>query len=397
MDYFIFSGIWLIAVLPKTIQFAILITIAIYFICKKKSIFRFQNHVIATTYLLVNTILLVAIIVSVLTYSHDTDRIFAAINTCLITYISLLFFSYYSRKELDIYKVSRYMFINMVILLLIYGLYLLIGLDGNYSFMNGALCGPDWINGKYEIRFRAYLEYTNLIIYMYLYCFPVSLIYVKKKFNGLFCLIYEVMLIAPIISSNSRTGIVCGIVMLVSCFILFNIRIFFVQIKKHKVLVFSSIILCLGLCILLFYNKIYSVIMKALAVRQDSTSTRMGIYVASLKKMWNESPILGCGIKDYYGGYPYGSHSTFVGMFYKTGILGGSIYLIGIIIFVINIIREKEKNSYILMIKISILCVFAISLLEDIDGSNWNIVMFMSIIAVFFANKKIRQAAGGLM
>ena len=60
------------------------------------------------------------------------------------------------------------------------------------------------------------------------------------------------------------------------------------------------------------------------SAREGSNATRGNIYSASIEKAFAESPLIGMGIKDLspYDLIPYGSHSTYVGFFYKTGIIG---------------------------------------------------------------------------
>ena len=69
-------------------------------------------------------------------------------------------------------------------------------------------------------------------------------------------------------------------------------------------------------------------------------------------------------------------------MFYKTGILGGTIYLIATLTAVFGIIRRKENSKFDILISFAFLALFASAVLEDIDGANWNIVVFMSIMAM---------------
>lgn len=389
MEYFIFEYIWAIAVLPKTIQFAVLVVIALCL--KMQSVHRFsiRKDIFANTILATNVIFSFAIVASLIMNTHQLSRVLAAINTCIITYIAIMFYSRYRYIEIDLLKVSKYMFINMLILFGLYVFYKIVGLAGNFPFMNRVLCGPDWVYGVYELRFRGYLEYTNLVVYMYLYCFPISLLYAKQKLKKIGCVFYELLSLFPIIATNSRTGIVCAVFLVGMTIIFFNMQVVFKIYKNNKKILFIAMIF-MGIIILGCFNmKIVNGISKILSARQGSTDTRVQIYVASLTKMWTESPIWGCGIKDYFGGFPYGSHSTYIGMFYKNGIWGGCIYLIGMGISILRLFMEKENNSVSLVCKIGYVCVFALSIFEDLDGSNWNIVMFMTLFSVLFGQKNI--------
>lgn len=362
-----------------------LLTILIYFKSGKK--LRIHKDIFLGTVLISNIIFTVSIIISTIYYSHETTRLLAAFNTCGITYIAFLLGSIYISLDINLYKISRYMFANMILLIGLYIFYKLVGMKGNFSFMNGMLCGPDWINGQFQTRFRGYLEYTNLVIYIYLYCFPISLIYVQRKFKKSGCLLYGLLLLFPVLATNSRTGIICSVFMTTIVVIfLYNNLIFYIYKKYHEIFIYSILILVIA-TVFFLHREIQDIIFAILSARQGSTSTRIHIYISSLKKMWNESPIWGCGIKDYVGGFPYGSHSTYIGMFYKTGIAGGGIYLFGMLISLLNIFKGKENTSFSLIIKYGYVCILALSLLEDIDGANWNIVLFIILFSILF-NKK---------
>ena len=76
----------------------------------------------------------------------------------------------------------------------------------------------------------------------------------------------------------------------------------------------------------------FNLVLLVLESRAGSNSMRLKIYEESFKMMLAESPIIGIGIKpklpEILGIYPLGSHSTINTFFFKTGILGGLVFLV---------------------------------------------------------------------
>lgn len=383
MDYFVFKYMWLIAILPKSIQFVVLFSLTIWYFVRARY-FKLKLNGISKMFFTVNVIYIVSIIASIFRNNHEISRIFAAFNTCAITFIGVIIYNFIYEKQLNIRKVSKYMFYNMIILFCIWGGYLLLGQNGNFSFMNGVLSSKDWVNNRETTRFQAYLEYVNLIVYMELYCLPLSIIYVKETYGKFVTTLYALASFFPIISSNSRTGLCCVAVLIITIILTINFSPILIFFMKHRAKCIAAILVMFifGACI--FYKEIFAGIGYFLTMRQGSTDTRMELYRDSIWKMLVESPILGCGIKDTWKVIPYGSHSTYIGMFYKTGILGGTIFLCWGFRNLLKYLLKKDKVYYSIIMKVAIVCILGLSILEDLDGANWNIVMFMSFCAVIY-------------
>ena len=388
MNYVIFKYLWLIAVLPKMVQLPILgaILICLYVKdCPKQTLkFDFRADRYFTLLIVCNAIYGFSIAVNALSGQYEFVRILAAYNTFSITCVALGFYHYYSTADLEIEKVERYMFCNMNILFGLCVLYWLIGSKGNLPVL-GELSGWDEVVvGVDTTRFVGYLEYPNLIAFMYLYCYAFSVNYLSKKVPKVVSLIIEVLYVLPLAAANSRTGVVCAIAMTAVSLVLTKMDCVTDFYLKNKAKIWKMGIAALAVICLVCYRPIGAVLQRILSYRAGSTATRSIIYGESIRKMLSQSPVWGCGIKVIIPGldYPYGSHSTYLGMFYKTGILGGTIYLIATLTAVFGIIRRKENSKFDILISFAFLALFASAVLEDIDGANWNIVVFMSIMAM---------------
>lgn len=392
MKYIIFKYLWLFAVLPKMMQLPLLAIVFVLIVREEKqsSLFAydFKSDVYLIILLVCNAIHVFSIMVNGITGQYPLARLLAAGNTISIAYLGMGFYLFYSRIKIDLTKVGKYMFVNLNILVALCALYFIIGDRGDIPLL-GSLSGWDQVQGEDTTRFIAYLDYPNMIVFMYLYCYAFAVDYLSRRINKFFLLGIEVLYILPMAAARSRTGVVCGLGMLtVSILLTPNDMITAIYLKyKRKIWTYGAI--CVVLCGIVLWKELMAVLEQFLSYRAGSTATRSIIYGASLEKMLTESPIWGCGIKGIIPevGLPYGSPSTYLGMFYKTGILGGSLYLVATVIAVFRIIRRQEYTKLDILLSFAFLALFAFAMLEDIDGANWNAVMFMSLFALCFKNK----------
>lgn len=380
--YALFQYLWILVILPKALQLLALgaLMLLMWFRSgKEKPLDAFT--LLQGFYLLVYG---VSIAVNTLIAKHETSRIFAAVNTWTVTLISVILYHIYSHVQLDLQRLSKYMFINVCILFGVYVLYELLDYRGNFSFMPHALAISDWVNDAPAVRFTAYMEYSNLVVYFMLFCFPLSLLYVQQRFGKLVLAGYAVLCILPVLATNSRMGmLVMPVLAAVSIvFVFWNDLLKLYQ--KHGKLVWIGGLLLLAVALVVLWKPILGFVERFLSARQGSTDTRFGIYLSSLERVFTESPIIGCGIKDMLGYYPYGSHSTYIGVIYKAGVLGGCIYLISIIWMAVRSIRHKPANAVQGVLLVSFLLTLVISSLEDLDGANWCIAMFLALYSVCY-------------
>ena len=113
---------------------------------------------------------------------------------------------------------------------------------------------------------------------------------------------------------------------------------------------------------------------------------RIDLIITTIKVTIKENPIFGIGVKrvfrpeEAYVAY-LGSHSTYVGFFYKTGMIG---FLIGLLIFYhFNrpILRYYRSSIFVKQIIGFILAFIILFGIEDIDGTNWSIIAyFLSMV-----------------
>jgi hypothetical protein len=154
--------------------------------------------------------------------------------------------------------------------------------------------------------------------------------------------------------------------------VIFLIQLMFKILIKQPV--FFKLILLLTPFLIFFGVNIALIILES---RQGSNAMRTKIYYESFKMMLSESPIIGIGIKpkipEILGIYPMGSHSTINTFFYKTGVLGGIIFMI---IYLKSLIRKVflTLNKYIksdyfsVFIYVSQILILLAIIFDDLDS-----------------------------
>ena len=99
----------------------------------------------------------------------------------------------------------------------------------------------------------------------------------------------------------------------------------------------------------------------------------------------SDSPIIGIGVKyasALSNDAPFGSHSTWIGFFYKTGFVGLALYAILFYqIFRMQLGRAASKNSYEIVLVINLIILYCYFSVEDLDATAWICVLFFSLFS----------------
>ncbi len=383
LDYLLFAYLWIIILVPKSVQMIILFGILALFLLKSKFKIKLNKAVIFLLgYILIN---FVSIVVNSFK-TNELQRILAALNTCFIWLVASLMFCYYRQVTIDKEKIKKYLVINIYILIALALITIImdkLNLKSPY-LLSRNLYQYEWLSNKEKLRFFGFMEYSNLVDFFYLLCFPFAFEYIKNKHKKLYVVIFTILSAIPVIMTNSRLGIFLIIVVVASS--LYDIS---TNNKRTKKMMIVFLIICILSISLIFNQDIIQKIKEIIYSRQGSTSMRNAIYSLSLEKTLHNSILIGNGIKEIYNGYPLGSHSTFLGIFYKTGIIGSIFAIIGLILMQINtFISLKNKNKSIVYI-ICLLCVLCFLIIEDLDGANWLIVLYFSLLGIICNNNII--------
>ncbi|WP_404427741.1 O-antigen ligase family protein [Ureibacillus chungkukjangi] len=337
------------------------------------------------------SIYIFSVVVNLVTYSFGFERILATLNTISIWIVALFYYLVYKTEQIDlqaIQKISFYNYIGLIGLWMVsQGIYFVTGIR-EISISDKVLYYTEWFSGTEVVRFVGLMEYPNLIIMFCLFFYPLfckHALGMERYWASRFLIVLGLL---PIISTYSRSGYLV-IVIGLAALLLFYL---------HKYLDYKKIVVIYTLSLAtvitaFFYTDLSESFMTNLlelfSAREGSNDSRTFLMVESIRIPFENSPIIGMGIKDRSAiGYPLGSHSTFIGFMYKTGILGVLLGTIVFIIITLKIISAKE-NPFSKMLTIFMLIMPIVFLVEDIDGSNWLIVFYFIFVALLIKSNRI--------
>lgn len=332
----------------------------------KENKFKFNIAKEATPIFLVGIVNIISIIFNLGGY-HEKERIMAAFNTAFLWCACGIVYSYVRTHNFNKDKIQKYMFLNIGILTTLSVIMIVLTKMGysRVTILSRNLMRTDWLYGDKSLRFRGFLLYDNLVSQMYFLAFPFAYSYIETKGKPFLTFLFLIISTLPVIMCKSRMGIMLCVITI--CLLLPNT---ITKTKKSKQALYLLYTLAILVIIGVKYGSIYNKIYDLINGRMGSTNTRMNIYRTSINMALTKSPLIGCGIKDMIGSYPLGSHSTYVGLFYKTGIIGLLLGITGIIKVLIPI--KKLPLQY----KIAGLCLCLMLITGDLDGENWLILLF---------------------
>lgn len=354
------------AIIPKEVFFLFSVCILIYLIINNEInlknkyfqlfLFLFLTHIISSClYLFLNS-------------DAEISRLLAAFNTAF-SWGEIGFLMATSFKFCDndfMIKAKRVSFLNLMIIFVLSIIAIYLEKKGiNLQIFGKNLYIDDWTSNGKGVRLILFFEYSSLITFFILIN---TAIYINKTLCFKNVIVMIIMLF-PIWQSKSR---ICFL----SYFILIILYIIFwckYRIRNYKI-IGSIIIFTLIFFFIFNFTSTISIFNKIFNMRSSSNLRRFEIYKYSILKTIKYNPIIGCGIKvEYVDNIPYGSHSSFIGLFYKLGFVGITIGFLLVYYIVCDV--KKTKNPILFMI---LFCFFIIMIFEDLDGTNW--VLFYSFL-----------------
>jgi len=202
------------------------------------------------------------------------------------------------------------------------------------------------------------------------------------KSRGKIAAILAILAIIPIYFCRSRSALLAYLIIIAA----------FVITRKNGLsrglnIIIISMLIIVGVLFFVFsglYLEIYDTIMSIVNMREGSNNTRMSIYLNSIEMALYRNPFIGVGIKDYVNGFPLGSHCTYIGVFFKTGLIGLGLFMFIILLLTEKILKSKESR----FVKFIFLYFAVFFIFEDLDGANWLITMFFTFTAYYLNSNK---------
>lgn len=203
----------------------------------------------------------------------------------------------------------------------------------------------DWINGISSFRLNAFYIYPTanaigtlvVIVYSLLYLSLNNSFIISTKnqtVNKMITVLYIVLLGLGLYLARSRMVIAASILGVVIVLVLYLIN----KNNWKKVFYITLGVTIMAILIILSLD----LIQKVLMMREGSNSERLKIYKASLET-FTQYPIFGVGVRYFIpeSYIPVGSHSTYLGVLMRSGIVG----FIGITLFLVNVVIRIIKNK----------------------------------------------------
>lgn len=374
-EYWIFKYIWFIIFFPKPVQLLLLLMIGLTLNIQRK----FKFDVISWLLLIILILRCVSISMNLIRF-HDyaQERVLASFNTASLWLAAVLFYGWYVNNPVSMEQISKYCFVNSVIFFIVAifsaAAFFMFSIE-NMVFLGKPILGSVYINGEKRTRFYGGNDYSNLAVFFIMFCFAYGFYRFKRKEWKIVWLLIN---FAAIYIIGSRSGIILFLFILLS-------ELWREIGKKVR----YSLMFLVVIFLLFNINKIVSWLFDSILYGNiSSNNARMDIYVQSVVEVIQKSPFIGMGIKKYlykWSVAPLGSHSTYIGLFYQIGIIGGIVGLLLFSIIAVGMVKRANRDKLIRIVLLFMLVLFAI---EDIDGGNWLIVMYFSSVGICFNRGK---------
>lgn len=246
--------------------------------------------------------------------------------------------------------------------------------------------GVEWADSDLAIRAKIMAPYPTALAAMVLLLLSLAVPRdLRSQRKNLF---YGALLAVGIVLTvltQSRAGLL-SLVLFIALLVSATLFSRFSISKKVSLLVIT---LCLALPVSLLVRQAASAMWTdAVAYRESSSSYRFSLYEFGIKRVGAESPLVGFGVKHEVPQYkiPVGSHSTFIGAFYKTGILGLGALLIFWIASVVRSLRaiifdnDLRRRSG----ACAFLAMMPFFMFEDVDAPQF--VAFLLFLSLYIAS-----------
>lgn len=372
--FMFFKYFWLIVILPKYLQLIFLTVLLIYIIEPQKHTFS-----VTSMWLLGGVVIqLMAMALRIITTAQDTTRVFAAINTTAIWVIGVFFYEAYKNREFsseELDYLHRLLLINLFVFscLFVFSLFY----KGNVIQLFGyplVLKRVDYFSSGNGTRFSAFMDTPLSTAHMFQFTIPMLYLSSSKKRPPIYEIIITFIAYIGTMSGHSRMGMLTCTVVMTGYLLIILQGSMLSKKQRIGIMVLSAFII--ALLTLIFYRQIINELYSLFNSRVGSNRARFALYKETIDTVTQESILFGIGIKEISSStaLPLGSHSTYLGLFFKSGIFGSALFLTGLISVVTMLIRNKRKSLYFAEIILMILPYFVFMISADIDGTDWVIV-----------------------
>lgn len=393
--YLPFSCLWLFIIVPKTVAAALYAVLLVWMFASRKHVKQPSEQLKNLLVLLViaSAVYLVSIIRAMFV-EFDADRLIAAFGTLLSWLLAMGYIAYYSTcRYVSWLAISKRAALSVFIL----AAALLLFHAAGSSFpriLGRAVSSADYLSSGVTPRFTAFMEFPTLVAMLTLVMYGPALYWFYRKWGFLGAVVLSIISILTITAASSRAGIFAMIALIAASFVC--IAYSRSQKVRHYFLPLGILAaLAMVLVFVVYGSVIAHAALDVINSRSGSTGGRLYLYSESLSSTLSNSPIIGMGVKytsSLSNDAPFGSHSTWIGFFYKTGFVGLILY--GILffrMFRMQWSRATKENVYEIILAINLLILYTYLFVEDLDSTAWVCVLFFSLFA---ARMNCKEAEG---
>lgn len=233
----------------------------------------------------------------------------------------------------------------------------------------------DWFLGSSNNRNAIFSPYSTATAAVSIILF--AFVTLQTKVLSRDFLFWASITIICVLSTYSR--------LLIVIFLIYLLLISLLEVRSGKV---RFLIITLSIFVTtLFLSQLYALWQGLNDMRAGSSDIRFQVYEATIDEALSTSPLIGVGIKsrgDFF--IPLGSHSTYLGVLLKTGLLGLSclvMFAVGIIRQYIIAVTKRWNNpkGRLLALLVSFLLFM---IFEDIDAAPLLGYLYFFSIALYF-------------
>lgn len=379
LEYLFFALLYPIALMPTVPQTVILIVLAFILLPKRKpKLDRFFSCMLVWCVLY-----LASILINLHRTEHSRANIIVAFFTLGLNVAALLFYIHFRNVNVNLTRIGRCAFWNILILILLATIYLLIPVSRDWTLLGRNMAEIDILRENiYGYRFCGFLGSTYIVVFFIFFNFPLSVYYIQKRLKKHWQILYALAIFAPVYAAGSRIGfLLYGVLFVLFLFVEFweRICVFYASRKSASVAIFAAVIVLLAI----FGGYLAK---RLILSRPGSNIGRMLLYQESIRDVLMRSPAFGLGINDVLspdGKYYLGTRSTYIDVLYRTGIFGLVVYLLALGFRLYDLFKDKVLNKQRTIYIIAIIETLLLMIVEDVDTNPWTICFFYIMVAIF--------------
>ena len=255
------------------------------------------------------------------------------------------------------------------------------------------ILGADWRLGDLSPRTAALGPYATATAAMYLIFLPFYLAIKPRRLPGLVAK-WVVLILASY-------AFYCAFSRLSMVAIIIGAAAWLVLRRRDRILLMAPLALA-GIAILV---PLADTLFESFNdVRAGSSETRFALYSFQIERVLEQSPLLGLGVKERIAQFavPIGSHSTYFGALYKTGLIG----LCLVVLFQLSIllswltrmltVQDREARAFLSKCGVALIGMSVWMIGEDIDAPQMVAFAYFLIAGLVFSIPRRRSQKMGV-